>query len=157
MPQRQRYEGRRIPASLYAYPFDYLVAVVLIAVGVFINLFPGAAPASIRELPEAWSVLFRVMALAGGILVTIGLTKGQHRWSFMTEMSGMILAAGVFGTYSIGIIATLFTRPGAALGAVLLVGLSVACLLRAAALGIESRLRLQLLVEAGEIQRSKPE
>lgn len=140
---------------LYAYPFDHVVALVLVAAGVLINVFPGAAPASIRALPEFWSILFRAMCLVGGILVTMGLTKGHHRWSFTAEMAGMVLAAGVFGTYSIGLIATLVQRPGGALGVVLLVGLSLACLLRAMALGIESRLRLQLLVEAGEIQRSK--
>lgn len=153
----QRYEGRRIPATLYAYPFDYVVALVLVSAGLFINLYPQAAPVSIRALPEVWSLVFRVMALAGGVLVTLGLTKGKHRWSFMTEMAGMILAAGVFGTYSIGLIAALAVRPGGVLGVILLVGLSLACLLRAMALSIESRLRLQLLVEAGEIQRSNGE
>jgi hypothetical protein len=151
----QRYEGRKIPAMLYAYPFDHVVALTLISAGVLINIFPGAAPASIQALPEAWSLVFRVMALAGGILVTVGLTKGRHRWSFTSEMAGMILAAGVFGTYSLGLIARLPANPGGALGVVLLVGLSLACLLRAMALSIESRLRLQLLVEAGDIQRSK--
>lgn len=151
----ERYQGRRLPATLYAYPFDYLVALVLVAAGVFINIYPQAAPASIRALPEIWSMVFRVMCLAGGVLVTVGLTKGKHRWSFMTEMAGMILAAGVFGTYSIGLIAALFIRPGGVLGVILLVGWSLACLLRAMALGIESRLRLQLLVQAGEIQRSQ--
>lgn len=153
----QRYEGRRIPATLYAYPFDYLVALVLIAAGVLINIYPRVAPSSIQILPEAWSLVFRLMCLGGGLLVALGLTKGRHRWSFMTEMAGMILAAGVFGTYSIGLIVTLAARPGALLTVVLLVGLSLACLLRAMALRIESRLRLQLLVEAGDIQRSKDE
>lgn len=153
----QRYVGRRIPATLYAYPFDYVVALTLIAAGVFINIYPVAAPTSIRALPEVWSLVFRVMALAGGVLVGVGLIQGKHRWSFTAEMVGMILAAGVFGTYSIGLIAALVHRPGGVLGVVLLVGLSLACLLRAMALGIESKLRLQLLVEAGEIQRSKDE
>jgi hypothetical protein len=151
----QRYAGRKIPATLYAYPFDHVVALVLVAAGVLINLYPRLAPASILALPDVWSMVFRVMCLAGGVLVAMGLTKGRHRWSFTSEMVGMILAAGVFGTYSIGLIATLATRPTAMLAAIWLVAWSLACLLRAMALGIESTLRLTLLVEAGDIQRSK--
>ena len=149
----QRFAGRRLPAVLYAFPFDYFVAVVLVSAGVLINFFPQLAPASIAALPSVWSWVFRLMCLAAGVLVTMGLTKGRHRWSFMTEMAGMYLAAGVFGTYSIGLVVSLFVRPSASLAAIFLVGLSLACLLRALALGIESTLRLELLVEAGEIQR----
>lgn len=153
----QRYAGRRIPATLYAYPFDYFVALVLVSAGILINFYPKLAPTSIQILPDVWSLVFRVMALVGGILVTVGLTRGRHRWSFMAEMAGMWLASGVFGTYSIGLIAALAVRPSAALAVVLTAGLALACTLRALALGIESTLRLQLLVEAGEIQRSNTE
>jgi hypothetical protein len=153
----QRYAGRRLPAVLYAFPFDYFVALVLVSAGVLINFYPQLAPGSIQALPWIWSLLFRVMCLAAGVLVTLGLTKGQHRWSFMTEMAGMYLAAGVFGTYSIGLVWSVMFRPSASLAAIFLVGLSVACVIRAMALGIESTLRLQLLVEAGEIQRSQSE
>lgn len=149
----QRYAGRILPASLYALPFDYLVALILVAAGVFINVFPLAAPASIRELPEIWSWVFRVMCLSGGLLAGFGLVRGRHRWSHVAEMVGMALASGVFATYSVGLIAALFVKPGGILGAILLVGLSFACLLRALALNVESQLRLKLLVEAGEIQR----
>lgn len=153
----QRYAGRKIPAMLYAFPFDYYVALVLVSAGVLINFFPSLAPGSIQDLPWGWSMVFRVMCLAAGILVTVGLTKGRHRWSFMTEMAGMYLAAGVFGTYSIGLLGAITSRPSASLAAIFLVGLSLACFLRAMALGIESTLRLQLLIEAGEIQRSQSE
>jgi hypothetical protein len=151
----ERYAGRRIPATLYAYPFDHVVALVLVSAGVLINIFPGLAPRSIADLPEWASILFRAMCLTAGIMVAMGLTKGRHRWSFMSEMVGMSLAAGVFGTYSVGLIGTLMSRPGAILTVIWLLAMSLACLLRAMALGIESRLRLQLLQEAGEIQRSK--
>ena len=153
----QRYAGRILPAVLYAFPFDYFVAVVLVSAGILINFFPQLAPSSIAALPWIWSLVFRLMCLAAGVLVTLGLTKGRHRWSFMSEMAGMYLAAGVFGTYSLGLVLALFARPSALLAAIFLVGLSLACLLRAMALGIESTLRLQLLVEAGEIQRSQSE
>lgn len=148
-----RYTGHRLPATLYAYPFDYLVTVVLIAAGVVINLAPSAAPASIRDLPEAWSVIFRIMCLLGGVLVALGLGKDRHKWSFVTEITGMCLAAGVFGAYSVSLVFGIPERPGGALGAVLLVGLSLVCLIRALALGIESDYRLQMLQEAGKLQR----
>jgi hypothetical protein len=153
----QRYAGRRLPAVLYAFPFDYYVALVLVSAGVLINFHPSLAPASIAALPDVWSLVFRFMCLAAGALVAAGLTKGRHRWSFMTEMAGMVLAAGVFGTYSLGLIVALAVRPSALLAAIMLVGLSLACLLRAMALSIESSLRLQLLIEAGEIQRRDSE
>ena len=148
-----RFEGRRLPAKLYAYPFDHVVAVVLLAVGILTNLFPAATPSSISALDEGWSTAFRLMCLAGGLLVAAGLTKGHHRWSFTSEMTGMILAAGVFGTYSIGLFWGLAARPSASLAFIFLVAWSLACLVRARAISIESTLRLKLLIEAGEIQR----
>lgn len=140
---------------LYAYPFDHMIAVVLVTAGVVINLFPGSTPRSIVELPEVATIAFRLMCLAAGVLISIGLNKGRHRWSFTSEMVGMCLAAGVFGTYSLGLIGNLATQPGAVLAVVFTVATSLACLLRARALNIESNNRLQLFLEAGEIQRGK--
>lgn len=148
-----RYEGRRIPAMLYAYPFDHMVAVVLVSAGALINLFPGSTPASIKDLDIVAATVFRLMCLVGGVLISIGLNKGRHRWSFTSEMVGMCLAAGVFGTYSIGLLGNLGAQPGGLLAFILMVALSLACLLRARALNIESNHRLQLFLEAGEIKR----
>lgn len=148
-----RFEGRKLPAKLYAYPFDHVVAVVLVAVGVVTFMFPRTMPGSISNLVDWASIVFRLMALAGGILVSIGLTKGEHRWSFTSEMVGMVLAAGVFGTYSIGLLGGLTQRPSGMLAFIFMTAWSLACLMRARAISIESTLRLKLLIEAGEIQR----
>jgi drug/metabolite transporter (DMT)-like permease len=88
------------------------------------------------------------MMLLAGLLMLAGLLRGKHRWSFGLEMTGMILAAVVFATYAAGLGLSISTGGArSVMGCATYSIISLACLVKARALWIESHNRLQLIKE----------
>lgn len=142
-----RYLGGRLPPFFHANLFDYFIGAVCTAYGLAALVDGSLVPASIDLLPDTYTNAYRVVTLGAGILIFAGLTRGRHRWSFGLEILGMILAATIFGTYAVGLItASGNTNLGRSFLAATIFSLcTLACLLRASGLNLESRNRLRRL------------
>lgn len=138
-----RYQGHRLPAIVYAQPFEFGVAGILLLSGVVLGLQPDFVPASVKVLGWPWSVLFRVLMISAGLFMFAGLFRGRNRWSHTAEMSGMVMGATVFGTYAAGLLTT--GNPAALLGFFTNLIIAVSCGIKARALFIEAHDRLLLL------------
>lgn len=142
-----RYQGRRLPAVLYAYPFDFVVALTCIITAIRILFEPAAMPSSIQDLPEILGLCYRVMLLVAGLLILGGLLRWSHRWASSMEQSGMWLSCTAFAAY--GATAMLSgSTPRATLVVILLLSVSIGCGVRARALAIDASAQLQALREA---------
>lgn len=136
----QRYAGHRLP-WLLAQPLELAVALICLLGGLAINVDPSRTPASIDLMPGYINTGFRGILVAGGIFVAIGVARShRQRWSYTLERVGMYFSATAFALYGLALAAG---GVQTALFAILIMALlSVACVIKGYALGIDSKNRL---------------
>lgn len=146
-----RFQGRRLPAIMYAQPFEFAVAGILVLAGGAMMIDPGVTPSSIDQMTWPWTWVFRGMSVTAGALITWGLFRGKHRWGFGLEITGFILAGTVFTTYCAGL-AESSDNPRALLAGITNFLVAAACYWKAYTLIIESRARLVLIRQVPHIR-----
>lgn len=140
----ERFQGRRLPAIMYAQPFEFAVAGILALAGLVMMIDPDTTPNSIDQMVWPWTWVFRGMSVIAGFLITAGLFRGKHRWGFGLEITGFILAGTVFLTYAAGIAETP-GNPNALLAGLTNLAVAAACYWKAYTLIIEAKQRLRLI------------
>lgn len=104
--QLREWAALHTPKVLTNYPFEVLVGVVAVLMGLPF-LLGAAAPASLLAL--VGTVAFHVwagMLAIGGLTVAVGLRVGD-RPSPAVVASGLQLVGGCFGVYSLAVVAVL--------------------------------------------------
>lgn len=140
-----RFAGHKLPAIVYAQPFELGIGLMLLGVGLVISIDTVFTPSSIAKLEWPWSFLFRGLIIAAGACMLAGLMRGKHRWSFTIEMAGFMMGSTVFAVYAAGLYES--GIPAALLSCGSNLVLSAACGIKARALWIEAHNRLDLIRE----------
>ncbi len=138
-PRRRRFA---LPVVFYAHPFELLVGVALIVIGLRAAL-EGTTTPSVDSLPDLPLLLYRAATTLGGIGVIAGLIALGRT----VERASLYTVAGAWFSYSVLVIGVQGWRDGFASAAI--TGLiATACLLRASAIAKTERVILATLREA---------
>jgi hypothetical protein len=138
---------RDLPVVLYAHPFELLVGVALIVIGLRAAL-EGTTTPSVDSLPDLPLLLYRAATTVGGIGIVAGLlNRDRLRDGKAIERASLYVVSGAWFSYSVLVIGVQGWRDGFASAAI--TGLiATACLLRASAIAKTERVILATLREA---------
>lgn len=149
----QRFEGRRLPAVLYAFPAETMIAAAMIPAGLLLLIPPYPINANTGDMTWiAISILGGVFGITSGLITLIGLCNWRKHWQSGIEQLGLWLTFGTTTLYA-GEIFILLPPNTAAPGCIGLIFIGISCILRARAIRITAEQRLEKLKAANDLRK----
>lgn len=136
----QRYAGHHLP-WLLAQVFEFGIGVTCVLAGTGLTMFSNRTPVALEVLPDPIAVVFRLLLLAGGLLVVFGVYRSHtYRWSNTAERVGLYFTAGGLSAY--GAALTIGGSDRATFAILVMSILAACCVVKSYALGIDAKNRL---------------
>lgn len=149
----QRFEGRRLPAVLYAFPAEAMIAAAMIPAGILLIFPPYPINASTGDMTWVMiSLLGGAFGIASGLITLIGLCNWRKHWQSGVEQLGLWLTFGTTFLYAAEIF-ILLPPQAAAPGCLGLIFIGISCILRARAIRIVTEQRLKKYQAANELRK----
>lgn len=142
-PPETRRRSFRLPVVLYAHPFELAFGTVLVLNGIKALLTGDLSPSVDAALPTFQLLAYRLMGLAGGIGVLVGLALRTRTIGRTIERAALWLTASSYAAYAVVIVGVFGTQ--AAWTALTAGAVALGCVLRAVAIRKTDRIILRQL------------